>query len=328
MPESRGSSDEAVVAVTGANGFVGSRYCRIRRKRGLATIACTRTALGSRVAERTQQRLIADIGDVEAWTRAFNGARSVVHLAGMAHQPKVTDDAPYISTNVDGTRAVLDAAVGAGVSRIVFISTVKVNGESTQGRRAFGAEDPPNPFDAYARSKLAAERLVLQACADGRIEACVIRPVLVYGPGVKANFLRLMTALDARRPMPFGAVDNERSMLFVDNLCSLIDACIAATRAPGNVFMAADEHPLSTPMLIAELSRALGVAPRMISVPPRMLQAAGRLIGIGRQMKRLTDSLVVDTSKNRELLGWIPPISTAAGLAQTAAWFRSMRPQA
>ena len=303
------------VLVTGASGFIGRAACAAFAKRSWQVRAAVRNAATIEGAQTVP-------GDLaRGWPLA--GVDVVVHLAGIAHQIHAQNaESVYQEMNCDATERLARAAMQAGVKRLVFMSSIKVNGERTPIDRPFRATDVPQPEDRYARSKWNAERAL--ATLGGKLEVVVIRPPLVYGPGVRANFLRLIRLVERRLPLPLGAVKNRRSLVYVGNLADLIVAAATSPAAPGQTFPAADGDDLSTPQLVAEIGRALGTNTRLIGVPVALLRLGGALTGMGAEVGRLVDSLVVDASQTRERLGWRPPFTARDGIADTVRWYRSM----
>ena len=252
----------------------------------------------------------------------LDGVDVVVHLAGIAHQIHAQNaEAVYQAMNCQATERLARAAMQAGVRRFVFMSSIKVNGERTPIDRPFRADDAQQPEDRYARSKRDAERVL--ASLGGNMEVVVIRPPLVYGPGVRANFLRLIRLVDRRLPLPLGAIQNRRSLIYVGNLADLIVAAASSPAAAGSTLLAADGEDMSTPQLVTEIGRALGQPARLIDVPVGLLRIGGAVTGLGAEIGRLADSLVVDASETRERLGWRPPFSVREGIAETVRWYRS-----
>jgi nucleoside-diphosphate-sugar epimerase len=312
------------VLVTGASGFVGRVLCASLGAAGHAVRAAIRTRASGLPAPDS-----VAIGDIDAdtdWDRALDGIDTVIHAAARAH---ILRDAPeneslYVRTNVDGTRKLLAAAERMGVRRFVYVSSIKVNGEATLDK-PFTAHDPPNPLDAYGRSKLAAEEIVLEAASAGRVDAVIVRPPLVYGVGVRANFLRLIQWTSKGIPLPLGAVHNSRSMVNVWNLCDLI-AHLASRPTPGaRIFMVSDGDDLSTPTLIRKIAAVMNRRATLLPVPPGVLRFGARLAGKGDEVSRLCNSLQVDITETRKLLGWEPPVSVDEGIARTVRWFLSSR---
>lgn len=217
-------------------------------------------------------------------------------------------------TNTEGTLTLARAAAAAGARRFVFVSTVKVNGEATTGR-SFHADDAPDATDPYARSKLAAE-LGLRQIAD--LDPVIIRPPLVHGPGAKGNLARLCRLARLGFPVPFGGIDNRRDLVGVANLANLIERCLTHPAAAGQVFLASDGEPMSTPDLYTTIAGALGRPARLFNVPATLMQAMAKPFGFATEIDRLTQSLELDISKTRQLLDWQPPVSALAGIQEMA----------
>jgi nucleoside-diphosphate-sugar epimerase len=220
----------------------------------------------------------------------------------------------FRAVNVEGTLNLARQAAAVGVQRFVFISSVKVNGESTEPGQAFTEADTPNPQDAYGLSKHEAEQGLRHIAAETGMEVVIIRPPLVYGPGVKANFAALMRAVQRGWPLPLGAVHNQRSLVALDNLVDFIVTCITHPQAANQTFLVSDGQDLSTTELVRGMARAAGVPARLLPVPVWALQAGATLLGKGDAVQRLCGNLQVDISKARSLLGWVPPISSDVGL--------------
>jgi len=231
--------------------------------------------------------------------------------------------AAFRAVNVAGTLRLARQAAEAGVRRFVFISSIKVNGEQTEPGQTFSAADAPDPQDPYGISKAEAEAGLMALAAETGMELVVIRPPLVYGPGVKANFLSMMHWLARGVPLPFGSVDdNQRSFVALDNLVDLIATCIDHPAAANQVFLAGDGEDLSTTALLRRLAAAMGVPARLLPVPVWALRTGARLVGKGAVFQRLCANLQVDISKARQVLGWNPPISVDEGLRRAAVGFR------
>jgi nucleoside-diphosphate-sugar epimerase len=274
-----------------------------------------------------EQVIVGDICQTTEWGSALADVDMIVHAAARAHVPA---DPPenqrlYEAVNADGTRQLAQAAVHAGVSRFIFLSSIKVHGDAS-GQRPYEATDPLIPVDDYGKSKLQGERYLQQAAAGSCMQAVIVRPPLVYGPGVRANFLRLMSWVDRERPLPFGAICNRRSLVSVWNLNELLLRLLVHPDAAGRAWLVSDGEDLSTPELVRRIARALGRRARLPRVPPGLLRACGRLAGRDAELSRLTGSLIVDDSPARRLLGWHAALSVEEGLARTAAWYRSRWP--
>jgi UDP-glucose 4-epimerase len=309
--------------VTGASGFVGGAIVERLARDGHESV---------RGAIRREVELAPGVVPVRVpalssetdWSDAVRGVDTVVHAAARVHvmHERATDPlAAFRAVNVAGTLALARQAASAGVGRFVFISSIKVNGEETLPGRAFTEHDTPAPADAYGLSKLEAEQGLRSVAASTGLEVVIIRPVLVYGPGVRANFRSMLQALYRGIPLPLGAVDNRRSLVALDNLVDLVIRCTAHPAAAGRTFMASDEEDLSTPELLRRTASALGVRARLFSVPVRALELAGRATGRNAAVRRLCRSLQVSPAGVREVLGWAPPVGVDQALARTAAQF-------
>jgi UDP-glucose 4-epimerase len=311
------------VLVTGANGFVGQALCPLLEKAGWEVRRATRSAAA---ASNPAENRIA-VGEINAqtdWRKPLEGISAVVHLAARVHlmQDDARDPlAQYRAVNRDGTENLARQAAEAGVRRLVYLSSIKVNGERTT-EQPFRTDNAPHPQDAYARSKWEAEQALRDIAAVTGLETVILRPPLVYGPGVKANFLRLMRLAERGIPLPLGRVDNRRSLLYLGNLADAVRMCLTHPAAAGKTFLLSDGVPLSTPALIRALAAALGKPARLLPVAPRLLRLAGRLTGKDTEIARLLDSLEIDGTPIERELDWQPPYSLEEGLAATAAWFR------
>lgn len=318
------------VLLTGATGFVG---------RGVLARLCAEPGLRTRVAvRRMPEELPAGVDCVrierlsidQDWGDALKDIDVVIHAAARVHvmEERAADPlAEFRAANVEATRHLARQAVAAGVKRFVYLSSIKVNGEETEPGHPYRADSPAQPRDPYGQSKLEAERALFDIAGETGLEVVVVRPPLVYGPGVKANFASLMGALQRRLPLPFAAIDNRRSLVARDNLADLLLLCSRHPAAAGRVFLVSDDRDLSTAQLCRELSVALAVRPRLLPIPPFMLRLLGLLTGRGRQIQRLLGSLQVDISATRQILGWVPPVSTEQALRETARWYRERRGQ-
>ncbi|MBA3466424.1 MAG: NAD-dependent epimerase/dehydratase family protein, partial [Gemmatimonadaceae bacterium] len=265
------------VLVTGANGFLGAEVCRTLLEDGMSVRGLTRTK-DAPLEPGVIRFLAADLTDDRALRPAMEGADAVIHLAGRAHvvdTDGVESEIAFQHANVDGTQAVLDAAIRAGVRRFLFTSSIKVMG--TYAGRPWTEEDVPAPADAYGRSKLAAERLLSQAAAAGNIELGIVRLPLVYGPGVKANMLQLFRLVEAGVPLPFKDTANRKSIVYSKNVAAALSALLAAARLGNETFFVTDAEAVSTPSLIRMIGHSLGKRPRLFSAPTRSLDFVARL---------------------------------------------------
>lgn len=256
------------------------------------------------------------------WKDVLDAVDVVVHAAAHVHVLSGPADRDwYRRVNVDGTLNLARQAAGCGVRRFVFLSSVKVNGDSTQPGHAFRAEDPAGPTDAYAISKHEAEIGLARVADEQDMEIVTIRPPLVYGPGVKANFRTLMRWVYKRYPLPFARVDNRRSLIAVRNLVDLVRVCCVHPLAANETFMAADGEDVSTAGLITRLGAALRRPPRLFHVPPKLLLALAAAAGKRHQAEKLLGNLQIDARRTRERLGWQPPVSMDEALESTARHF-------
>ena len=301
--------------ITGLTGFVGAALCERTIHHGLAINGAVRR--GCDAPNGFKPFVVGDINEATAWTDALRDVNAVVHLAARVHVMHDTAADPlaaFRAVNVDGTLNLARQAAVSGVKRFVFISSVKVNGEATQQGQAFTETDVPAPQDAYALTKHEAEQCLRQLATDTGMEVVIIRPPLVYGPGVKANFASLIRAVQRGWPLPLGAVHNQRSFVALDNLVDLIVNCITHPQAANQTFLVSDGQDLSTAELVRGMAQAAGVPARLLPVPVWALHAGASLLGKGDAVQRLYGNLQVDISKTRSLLGWKPPVSVDEGL--------------
>lgn len=314
-------TDCKVVLVTGANGFVGRAVVeRIERKEGWSPLAAVRRPHGSQ-RPGVQGVTVGDIGPDTQWSDAVRGVEAVVHAAARVHvmHDRAADPlALFRKINVQGTERLGRQAAAAGVRRFVFISSIKVNGERTGIGTPFTEKSAPQPMDPYAVSKHEAEIALANIAQETGMEVVIVRPPLVYGPGVKANFRSMMSWIKRGLPIPFGSIRNRRSFVAVDNLADLIVHALADPRAANQTFLASDGEDLSTSELIRRMAMALRRPARLLPVPPTLLMTSLTLIGKRGVADRLLGSLQVDSSKARSLLGWQPPLSVDAGLRLAA----------
>jgi len=310
------------VLVTGGQGFVGKALAARVLAHGL-TVRVSSRQKPPHSDHRIECVQTTDLSAQTDWLSAVQEIDAVVHCAARVHVMRDTEADPltaFRGVNVESTLNLARQAAAAGVKRFVFISSVKVNGESTEPGRAFTEADAPNPRDAYGLSKHEAEQGLCQFAVDTGMEVVIIRPPLVYGPGVKANFASLMRAVQRGWPLPLGVVHNQRSLIALDNLVDFIITCITHPKAANQTFLISDGQDLSTTELVRGMAQAAGVPARLLPVPVWALQAAGKLLGKGEAVQRLCGNLQVDSSKARRLLGWNPPVSVDEGLR------RALRP--
>ena len=231
----------------------------------------------------------------------------------------------YRIINVDGTINLAKQAVAIGIKRLIFLSSIKVNGEETIASKSFKYNDISQPEDAYGISKWEAEQTLLEIFKQTGLEVVIIRPPLVYGEGVKGNFLRLLDIVYKQIPLPFAKINNLRSFVSLDSLIDLIICCIEHPKAGGKTFLVSDGEDLSTSDLIIKLSKFMDKSPRLFQVPQLIIQLIGRLVGKSSEIERLLGSLRVDNSYTREILGWSPALSLDESLAKTVRWYLQNR---
>ncbi|MGN6233934.1 MAG: UDP-glucose 4-epimerase family protein [Trinickia sp.] len=313
------------VIVTGANGFVGQAVSRALLGVGHGVTGLVRHAGACVPGVGEWVAAAADFDGIDSLWPASLQAGSVVHLAARVHVMR--DDAAdplaaFRATNVAGTLRLAKAAHQNGVRRFVFVSSIKAVAEVDSGR-PLREDDPPNPEDPYGRSKLEAEVALRQFAEESGLEVVILRPPLVYGPGVRANFLSLMSAIARGVPLPLGALEARRSLVYVDNLADAIVRCATDRNDIAGCFHVADDENPTVVELARAMGRHLGRPVRLLDVPPAWLRFAGRLTGRLPQVERLTGDLRVDNARIREALGWKPKYSFEQGLAQTARWFRT-----
>lgn len=316
--------DRPTVLVTGASGFVGSAVCRTLAGLGGYNVRAALREPGAPLPTTVQQALGCELTAGTDWAAALAGVQVVVHAAARVHVMKETCAdglAEFRRVNVQGTLNLARQAAAAGVKRFIFISSIKVNGEASRPGQPLHADDLPAPQDAYGISKHEAEQGLNQLAADTGMELVVIRPVLVYGPGVKANFLSMMRWVQWGLPLPFAAVENRRSLVFLDNLVDFVVTCINHPQAANQVFLASDGEDISLNQLLRALGRALGRPARLLAIAPAMLRLIARVAGRRDLAERLLGSLQVDISKNQQVLGWRPPYTLQQGLDVTARSF-------
>jgi nucleoside-diphosphate-sugar epimerase len=303
--------------ITGATGFVGRRLCEVLRERGIDFAAAVRQG----AAER--QIAVGAITAATDWSAALAGCDTVIHLAARVHvmnEESASPIAEFRAMNVNATLNLARQAAAAGVKRFVFVSSVKVNGEMTT-ERPVAAADIPAPSDPYGQSKLEAELALQQFAPASGLELVIVRPPLVYGPGVKANFLNLIKLVKWGIPLPFGRIRNRRSMVALDNLVDLLIVCSAHPDAAGRTFMVSDGDDLSIADLVRMIAAAMGKKIVFLPVPPSLLSGSARMLGKAAVADRLLGSLQVDIADTKDTLKWEPVISSRAAIDQTVAHF-------
>jgi len=313
----RGGSRLARILVTGAAGFIGRALCRGLVERGHEVLGWTRTP--AEPIPGAELRPLGDIGPLTSWSEHLAPVDIVIHLANRAHRPV---RAGAEQQEAEAAAALALGAAACGVRRLVHMSSVRAMGEATQPGVPFRPTDPPQPREAYGRAKLATEQALLAAARQTGLELVILRPPLVYGPAVTANFRALIRLAASGLPLPFAGIDNRRSLIFLDNL---VDVAVRASLQPvaaGHVLLVRDAVDLSTAELVCALAAGLGRPVRLFAMPEAVFATLRRLPLFGPLVARLTLSLQVDDSATRTLLDWAPPVSPEAGLAATARAFR------
>ena len=313
-------SSAGTFLVTGASGFVGRALCAEMLRGGLPVRAAARASGAEQVPQGCAIARIDELSAVTDWSEALRGVKTVIHLVARVHVMRENAQDPlaeFRETNVEATVHLARQAAARGVRRLVFVSSVKVNGEATEGDRRYSEADAPAPVDAYGISKWEAEQALQQIAAETGVEVVVVRSPLVYGPGVRGNFAAMLGVLRRGVPLPLASASNGRSLVYVGNLVDALLRCATHPAAAGQTYLVSDGEDLSTPNLLRRLGEALGRPARLWPCPPALLLPAARLLGRGAQMERLLGSLRVDDRKIRRELGWAPPYSVADGLKAT-----------
>ena len=304
------------ILVTGANGFIGRALCAYLSSLGHEIVPAVRRPSNIKVEHVVRSEL--------SWRAALMGCDSVVHLAGRAHVMQDHEPDPlqaFRAANVVTTTELANRAVEAGVRRFVFMSTIKVNGDETAPGCRFKPDDLTNPQDPYAVSKCEAENGLLEIARKTGLEVIIIRPPLVYGPGVKGNFALLIRWINSGWPLPLGAIHNRRSMLALENLVSFAALCADIEASPNvknQIFLVSDGEDVSTSELLRKIAKAYGCNSHLLPLPVGGIRFAARLMSKASIADRLLGSLVIDDSKAREMLGWRPPVTMDEQLQRMA----------
>ena len=306
------------VLVTGATGFVGRALCPALKQVGHEVSAAVRNPNADDIPEGVTVHAINDIGPETDWAEALSGADAVIHLAARAHVMNETA-AEFNRVNGEGTARLASATATAGIRRFVYLSTVKVMGERSDA--PFQEVDTPRPEDAYGKSKLVGEQALTVAAAGTGLETVILRTPLVYGPGAKGNLLSLLKLCQAAPPLPFAAVNNQRSIIYLGNLVDAICLCLTVDKAAGETYFVRDDEDISTPALIRHMAAALGRPARLFPAPEGILRLAGAITGKSQAISTLLSDLQVKNEKILGQLGWTPPFNVVQGLKETAAWF-------
>lgn len=306
------------ICVSGANGFLGRALCSYLSGDGHVVVRTVRS-------KDKEACAVGEIGPDTDWREALNGCDAVVHLAARVHvmHDKATEPmTEYRKVNVEGTRKLAQQAAQIGIKRFIFMSTIKVFGE---GRDIpYGENDQAAPEDAYAASKWEAEKVLSQIARETGMEVVVLRPPLVYGPGVKGNFFSLMRAIDRGVPLPLGGIRNRRSLIYLGNIVDAVRVCLVHPSAAGKTFAVSDRDDVSTPELVRRVAASLGCKSLLLPLPVAWMKWVGILLGKRKAVDRLVGSLAVETGSIHKELGWSPPFDMQAGISETAEWYRTL----
>lgn len=311
--------------ITGATGFVGRFLCKQLLTEGWSV-------RGTLLPSESTSSLVASVepvvvellGPETPWSHTLTGIDTIIHLAARVHimsDPSLDPLAEFRKVNTQGTKHLAREAAKAGVKRLIFVSSIKVNGE--ESAIPYTEDSSAQPSDPYGISKWEAEQALRQIEAETGLEVVIVRPTLVYGPGVKANFLNMMKIIKRGFPLPLASITNKRSLIYVGNLVDSLATCATHPVAAGQTFLVSDGEDVSTPELIRRTASALDVPDRLFPMPPSLMRLAGKLTGMSTSVNRLTGSLTVDSSKIRRELGWQPPFTMQSGLQATADWYRA-----
>ncbi len=312
------------VLVTGGNGFVGQSLCQQLLQQDYFVRAAIRDF--NKTVPASEKVLIGNLDANTDWSLALQDIQVVIHLAARVHVMKETSSdalAEFRKVNVEGTLNLARQAVQAGASRFIYLSSIKVNGEQTSDGMPYTPEDEPNPVDPYGISKQEAEKALRQLALETGLKVVIIRPPLIYGPSVKANFQSMMRIIDKNVPLPLAAINNKRSLVALDNLIDLILTCIKHPAAVNQTFLVSDGHDLSTPELLKRMAVALGKRAYLLPIPTVLLVSVATMLGKKAIAQRLCGSLQVDISKSRELLGWQPPLCVDDALDKVAQSYKN-----
>lgn len=316
------------ILVTGANGFVGRKLCNVLRTQGCPVRSAVRKLdehcdMMASDAQGSDVVAVGDIGARTDWSQALKDVDTVVHLAARVHILQEMSKNPiesFRSVNVAGSERLANISVALGVKRFIYVSSISIHGNST-GERAYVEEDEAQPHSPYAVSKWEAELALRRVAQESRLELVIVRPPLVYGPGVGGNFLRLMRWADKGWPLPLGSVSNLRSFIGIENLVDLLVKCIEHPNAAGETFLVADGDDLSTPDLIRKVAKLLKRPTRIFPFPVSILRATASMMHMEDVLDRLCNCLQVDAGKAHRMLGWKPSVSLSEGFEQTTRWY-------
>lgn len=310
------------ILLTGATGFVGIALCKQLIQQGFHVRAAVRQ-LSSNLDHAIEQVVVGDLENQINWHESIQGITTIIHLAARVHVMQETANNPltaFRSVNYFPTIKLAQTAANNGVKRFIYVSTVKVNGEITH-ITPFSEQDPVAPQDAYAISKCEAEQFLQQLANDTHLEVTIVRPTLVYGPGVKGNFINLLKLVNKGFPLPLNNIHNRRSMVYLDNLVDALFICIKHPNAANQIFLVSDEYPISTSDLLRDLGELLNKPNRLFTIPENCLKLIGKVVNRSAEFERVLNSLEVNTNKIFTVLKWKPPFTTREGLHETVKWF-------
>ncbi|MEZ9699210.1 UDP-glucose 4-epimerase family protein [Vibrio sp. 10N.261.46.E12] len=309
--------------VTGSTGFVGSRFAKLAQECQWEVLPVVRKA----AQIQPNSLVVSSIDSSTDWSGAFDGVDCVVHCAARVHQMNESEQdalAAYREVNTLGTLTLARQAADAGVKRFVFVSSIKVNGELSELDSPFDPDLSHTPQAPYGLSKYEAEIELAQLAKDTGLDIVIIRPPLVYGPGVKANFLSMMRLIDKGIPLPFGAIKNQRSLVYLDNLCDLILTCCEHPSAPGRTFLVSDDNDVSTTQLMQIIAQTMGKSSRLIPIPMSWIQLGASVLKKQQVAQRVCGNLQVEIGLTKDILGWKPPVTFEQGIKRTVeAYFKS-----
>ena len=314
------------ILVTGANGFIGTQLAETLANSGHQVRNTARSLTPN--SPITREMITCDLESADNLDHLTTGCDAIVHLAGRAHvmsDDPATSESLYLSANVDVTRRLAQSAARTGVKRMILMSSVKVNGESTTIDSPFTSQDIPNPQDPYGRSKTQAEQTLWDVASTSGLEGVVIRPPLVYGPGVRANFASLIGIVNRGIPLPLGSIHNKRSFVAIDNLIDCVATALQSSNAAGQTFLVSDGQDLSTPELIRAIASSLHKSPMLIPIPTALLKLAATTAGKRNAYDRLCGSLTVDIASTKQKLSWTPPFTVQESLQRTVDAFIQSR---
>lgn len=325
-----------LITVTGASGFIGKALCRCLIGSGHHVNGCCRalkevsSELWPKIDEwpnssrcQVQWIPIGNLSPKTDWTHALTSCDCIIHLASKtpSWNNKKVSQCEFRTVNVQGTVHLAEQAVLLGVKRFIFISSIKVNGEKTLGTNQFSVKDCPAPKDVYSQTKLEAEQALLELSNKTGLEVIIIRPPLVYGPGVKGNLLNLLNQIEKGLPLPFGSINNKRSLVGLSNLIDLIQACIEYPQALNQIFMVSDDEDISTAVLLTKIIAAMDKSTRNLEIHPRLLKTVLCCLGLKKLKTRLLDNLTIDISQTKKTLNWKPIKTVDDEIESMVRWY-------